>query len=62
MKNTDCVISSDRVRIVKSPCPVKSIVTELYRKDYSRSNCDTADDSNCNCEIVNCVSVRANVE
>jgi hypothetical protein len=39
---------------VKSPSPVKSIVIELYRKDYSISNC--------NCEIVNCVSVRVNVE
>jgi hypothetical protein len=39
---------------------VKSMVIELYRKDNSRSNCDTADDSNC--EIVNGVNVRANVE
>jgi hypothetical protein len=39
---------------------VKSIVNELYRNDYSRSICDTAEDSNS--EIVNCVIVRANVE
>jgi hypothetical protein len=36
---------------------VKSIVIELYRKDYRRRNCDTADGSNC--EIVNGVNVRA---
>jgi hypothetical protein len=60
VRNTDCVISSDRVWIVKSPSPVKSIVIELYRKDYRRCNCDTADGNNC--EIVNCVNVRANVE
>jgi hypothetical protein len=56
------VISSDTVWIMKSPSPVKFIVIELYRKDYSRSICDTADGSSC--EIVNCVSVsvRANVE
>jgi hypothetical protein len=45
---------------VKSPSPVKSTVIELYRNDYRISNCDTADGSNC--EIINCVSVRANVE
>jgi hypothetical protein len=45
---------------VKSPSPVKSIVIELYRNDYRRSNCDTADGSTC--EIVNGVNVRANVE
>jgi hypothetical protein len=36
---------------------------ELHRvngSDFSRSNCDTAD--GINCVIVNCVSVRANVE
>jgi hypothetical protein len=53
------VIKRATVWIVKSPSPVKSIVIELYRKDYSRSICDTADGSTC--EIVNCVSVRANV-
>jgi hypothetical protein len=37
--------------------PVKSIVIELYRKDYRRSNCDTADGRKC--EIVNGVNVRA---
>jgi hypothetical protein len=36
---------------------IESSEAELYRKDYSRSNCDTADDSNC--EIVNGVNVRA---
>jgi hypothetical protein len=55
VQNTDCVISSDRVQIVKSLSPVKSTVIELYRKDYRRRNCDTADGSNC--EIVHCVSV-----
>jgi hypothetical protein len=45
------------VWIVKSPSPVKSIATELYRNDYRRCNCDTADGSNC--EIVNGVNVRA---
>jgi hypothetical protein len=45
------------VWIVKSPCPVKSIVIELYRNDYRRSNCDTVDGSNC--KTVNGVNVRA---
>jgi hypothetical protein len=45
---------------VKSLSPVKFIVTELYRNDYSRSICDTADGSTC--VIVNCVNVRANVQ
>jgi hypothetical protein len=57
VQNTDCVICSDRLWIVKSPSPVKSIVIEFYRKDYRRSNCDTADGSNC--KIVNGVNVRA---
>jgi hypothetical protein len=48
------------VQIVKSPSPVKSIVIELHRNDYRRSICDTADGSTC--EIVDCVSVRANVQ
>jgi hypothetical protein len=42
---------------------VQQLRVELYRvngSDYRTSNCDTADGSNC--EIVNCVSVRANVE
>jgi hypothetical protein len=39
---------------------LKSIVIELYRNDYRRRNCDTADASTC--VIVNCVAVRANVE
>jgi hypothetical protein len=47
------------VWIEKSPSPAKSIVIELYKNDYSRSNCDTAEGSTC--EIVNCISVRANV-
>jgi hypothetical protein len=51
------VISSDAVRIKKSPSPVKSIVIELYRNDYRRSILDTADGSTC--EIVNCIIVRA---
>jgi hypothetical protein len=45
---------------VKSPSPVKSVVIELYRNDYRRSVCDTADGSTC--VIVNCVAVRANVQ
>jgi hypothetical protein len=45
---------------MNSPSPVKSIFIELYRNDCRRSNCDTADGSNC--EIVKCVSVRVNVE
>jgi hypothetical protein len=53
-------VFSERVWIKKLPIPVKSIVIELYRNDYRRRNCDTADGSNC--EIVNCVAVRANVE
>jgi hypothetical protein len=48
------------VWIVKSPSPVKSIVIELYRNDYSRTICDTADDRTC--VTVNCVNVRANVQ
>jgi hypothetical protein len=36
---------------------VKSIVIELYRNDYRRSNCDTVDGSNC--KIINGVRVRA---
>jgi hypothetical protein len=36
---------------------VRHLRIELYRKDYRISNCDTADDSNC--EIVNGVNVRA---
>jgi hypothetical protein len=42
---------------VKSSSPVNSIVIALYRNDYRRSNCDTADGSTC--VIVNCISVRA---
>jgi hypothetical protein len=43
---------------------VQQLQVELYRVHGSdsimRSICDTADGSNC--EIVNCVSVRANVQ
>jgi hypothetical protein len=53
-------VFSESVWIKKSPSPVNSIVIELYRNDYRRSNCDTADGSTC--ETVNCVAVRANVE
>jgi hypothetical protein len=64
VKNTDCVISSDSVdREITESIEVRQLQVELYRangSDYRISNCDTADDSNC--EIVNCVSVRANVE
>jgi hypothetical protein len=53
-------VFSERVWIVKSPSLVKSIINVLYRSGYSRSICDSADGSIC--EILNCVSVRANVE
>jgi hypothetical protein len=52
------------VREVTESSEVQQLRVEWYRvhgKDYIRiSNCDTADGSNC--EIVNCVSVRANVQ
>jgi hypothetical protein len=52
------------VWIVKSPSPVKSSSYELSCtsawQDYIiRRNCDTADDRNSNCKIVNGVNVRA---
>jgi hypothetical protein len=40
--------------------PSEVHVSELYRNDYTISNCDTADGSNC--EILNCVTVRENVQ
>jgi hypothetical protein len=52
-------------RKITESSEVQQLRDELYRvngSDYRTSNCDTADDSICNCEIVNCVSVRANVE
>jgi hypothetical protein len=60
------VISRLRVivdREITESSEVQHLRVELYRvngSDYRISNCDTADGSNC--EIVNCVSVRANVE
>jgi hypothetical protein len=63
-------VSVDR-EITESSCSiaaaedseVQQLRIQLYRvhgNDYGISNCDTVDGSNC--EIVNCVSVRANVE
>jgi hypothetical protein len=66
VQNSDCVISSDSVdREFTESSEVQQLQVELYRvhgSDYRMRNCDTADDCNCSCEIVNCVSVRANVE
>jgi hypothetical protein len=60
VKNTDCVISSDSVdREITESSEVQQLRVELYRvngSDYSRSNCDTADGSNC--KIVNGVNGR----
>jgi hypothetical protein len=53
-------IEPARAWIVKPPSPVNCIVIELYRNDYRKSNCETADGSTC--VIVNCVAVRGNVE
>jgi hypothetical protein len=42
---------------------VQQLRVELYQvhgSDYRISNCDTADGSNC--EILNCVSVKVNVQ
>jgi hypothetical protein len=50
-------------REITESSEVQHLRVELYRvngNDYRISNCDTADGSNC--EIVSCVSVRANVE
>jgi hypothetical protein len=59
-EDSQWLVSYEAVWIVKSPNPVKSIVTELYSvhgSDHRRScNCDTADGSSC--ESVNCVSVE----
>jgi hypothetical protein len=64
MRNTDCVISSNSVdREITESSEVQQLRVQLYRVhggDYRRSTCDTADGSKC--EIVNCVSVRANVQ
>jgi hypothetical protein len=65
VKNTDCVISSESVdREITESSEVQQLRVQLYRVHGSdssrRSNCNTADGSNC--EIVNCVSVRANVQ
>jgi hypothetical protein len=61
VRNSDCVISSDSVdREITEYSEVQQLRVELYRvngSDYRTSNCDTADDSNC--EIVNGVNVRA---
>jgi hypothetical protein len=58
------VISSDSVdREITESSEVQQLRVELYRvngSDDRISNCDTADGSNY--EIVNLVSVRANVE
>jgi hypothetical protein len=51
-------------REITESSEVQTLQVELYRangKDYIRiSNCDTADGSNG--EIVNCISVQANVQ
>jgi hypothetical protein len=61
VQNSDCVISSDSVdREITESSEVQQLRVELYKKDYRRSIWDTADGSTC--VIVNCVSVRANVE
>jgi hypothetical protein len=60
VRNTDCVISSDRVWIVKSPSPVKSSSGTECMAVTTGEVFDTADGSKC--EIVNCVSARANVQ
>jgi hypothetical protein len=47
-------------REITESSEVQQLRVELYRvngSEYSRSNCDTVDDSNC--EIVNGVNVRA---
>jgi hypothetical protein len=64
VQNSDCVISNDSVdREITESSEVQQLRVELYRvhgSDYRISNCDTVDGSNC--KIVNCVSVRANVQ
>jgi hypothetical protein len=50
-------------REITESSEVQQLRVELYRvlgSDYRISSCDTADGSNC--EIVNCVTVRANVQ
>jgi hypothetical protein len=50
-------------REITESSEVQQLRVELYRvngSDYRRSNRDTVSGSNC--EIVNCVNVRANVE
>jgi hypothetical protein len=53
-------------REITESSEVQQLRVELYRVHGRTTSedviCDTADDSNCSCEIVNCVSVRANVE
>jgi hypothetical protein len=55
VKNTDCVICSDSVdREITESSEVQQLKVQLYQghgRDYSRSNCYTADDSNCNYEL-----------
>jgi hypothetical protein len=51
-------------REITEPSEVQQLRVQLYRVNGSdssqRRNCDTTDGSSC--EIVNCVTVRANVE
>jgi hypothetical protein len=50
-------------REITESSEVQQLRVELYQvngSDYRTSNCDNVDGSNC--KIVNCVSVRANVE
>jgi hypothetical protein len=57
MKNTESVISQLRESVDRE---VQQLQVQLYRvhgNDYRRSTCETTDGSNC--QIVNCVNVRA---
>jgi hypothetical protein len=57
------LVSCSVDREITESSEVQQLRVELYRvygSDYRISNCDTADGSNC--EIVNCVIVRASVQ
>jgi hypothetical protein len=53
-------VSVDRGITESSPAATSSVVSSEWQDYIRRRNCDTADGSNC--EIVNCVIVRANVQ
>jgi hypothetical protein len=55
-------VSVDRGITESSPAATSSVVSSECSDSSRRYNCDTAHGSNCNCEIVYCVSVIANVE